>query len=452
MAVDRRPDHVFPARLWVLGGGHPAAVLQEDELKPRVCPGEAVDHQSHRFRNRRGVFPLDDLDRPLGAGGARVFFDRVSEEFSGFGEQEGVEVAADAEPRFGPLQVDGQRFACRDGDPEAAVDGEFGVEIHAVGAFEPGQFFDRFRAAARVAKSRRFPGGDFVAAGVEEIVVTGGAQVADAFRGDVVDRHCDRTVLEEGLFEPGDVVDDRPGPGPSFGDRAGQPFDVLGERFFAFEGGGEGQRGVGSEVVDDLQHRPALVIPFGRPLGENVDGKLLIRAGPGRSGQVTGEDVGVRVGRRSARDVEGVGEDADGLALAAELEGGAGVVDLQLGEALRGCRSPLTLIRGRADDRRAHGPDRADTGNGGDVRQEGGRDREGRRLSGGAGADDPRPRLSQVGERREWPTRQAGGDEDATAVADEAAGTVGWEAEVAGLGRDRLIRNRRLRQLFKNGR
>ena len=112
------------------------------------------------------------------------------------------------------------------------------------------------------------------------------------------------------------------------------------KRFFAFEGGGEGERCVRGEVVDDLQHRPPLVAPFGRSLGEDVDRQLLALAGPGRAGQVAGEDVAVRVGGRAARHVEGVGEDADGLALAAQLEGAAGVVDLQLADALGDRRSP----------------------------------------------------------------------------------------------------------------
>jgi hypothetical protein len=99
-------------------------------------------------------------------------------------------------------------------------------------------------------------------AAVEEVVVAGRGQVGNAFRGDFVDRRGHRAVLEERLFKPGDVVDDHVGARAPRGDRAGEAFDVLGEGFFAFEGGGEGEVCVRREVVEDLQHRPPLVAGF----------------------------------------------------------------------------------------------------------------------------------------------------------------------------------------------
>ena len=76
------------------------------------------------------------------------------------------------------------------------------------------QFFERppgFRVRAgrrRVAVGGRFPGGDVVAFGVDEVVVAGGGEVGDAGAGHFFDRGADRPVLEERLFEVGDVVDE----------------------------------------------------------------------------------------------------------------------------------------------------------------------------------------------------------------------------------------------------
>ncbi len=110
--------------------------------------------------------------------------------------------------------------------------------MHPVESSQPG---DARRTATGVAISRRFPGGDFVSGRIEDVFVARGGEIGHPLRGDFVHRGGDRAVLEERLFEPADIVDDHLRPGPPFGDGARQPFDVLGERFFAFEGGGEGE-------------------------------------------------------------------------------------------------------------------------------------------------------------------------------------------------------------------
>ena len=121
VAVDRRPDDVSAARFGVLGRGHPAAVLEEDELEPRGRPGEAVDHQLHRFRNRRGVFPLDDLDRPLGTGGPR-FLRPSGEEFPRSERRKASRSVPTPNHGSAHCRSTVSDFARCDRDPEGAVD------------------------------------------------------------------------------------------------------------------------------------------------------------------------------------------------------------------------------------------------------------------------------------------------------------------------------------------
>ena len=92
----------------------------------------------------------------------------------------------------------------------------------------------------------------------DQVVVAGGREVGVSFGDHFVDRVGDRAVLEERLFEVGDVVDQDPRPG-----RRQRP-DVFGERRFAEEGGREIDPRPGRQVVDDLRHAPALVGGFAR--------------------------------------------------------------------------------------------------------------------------------------------------------------------------------------------
>jgi len=78
-------------------------------------------------------------------------------------------------------------------------------------------------------------------------------QVDAAVGHDLVDRLVDDPVLIGRLGEVGEIVEDDP--------RAcgGKREDVVREVRLAAESGREGERGAGSDVVDDLQHRPAFV-------------------------------------------------------------------------------------------------------------------------------------------------------------------------------------------------
>src|SRR5262249_2562023 len=114
-------------------------------------------------------------------------------------------------------------------------------------------------------------------------------------------------VLEERLVEGADVVDDHRGAG------VGQVPDALGEGRLAAGRGGEREPGAGGDVVDDLQHRPALVAAVGGGVRQHVD--------------VVGEVAAGHVVGRAAHGgvaVVAVGEDAHGLPGAVEPEGGAG--------------------------------------------------------------------------------------------------------------------------------
>ena len=113
-------------------------------------------------------------------------------------------------------------------DPEGLVDSRPGIEVHAVGPVEFGEDFDFLRAASGIAECLRFPGGDFVAFGVEEVFVPGGGEIGDPVSSvTLLHGRRDRAFLEERLFEIGDVVGDHLGSGAFT--RFGEPFDVFGE-------------------------------------------------------------------------------------------------------------------------------------------------------------------------------------------------------------------------------
>ena len=112
------------------------------------------------------------------------------------------------------------------------------------------------RAVAGVAELRRFPGGDFVVFGVEEVVVAGRGQVGDAVADHFVDRHRHRSVLEERLFEVGDVVDDHLRPGAAGADRRGQLSMLWAKASSLLKALAKASSAFGSDVVDDLQPSP----------------------------------------------------------------------------------------------------------------------------------------------------------------------------------------------------
>jgi len=129
-------------------------------------------------------------------------------------------------------------------------------------------------------------------------------QVDAAVGHDLVDRLVDDPVLIGRLGEVGEIVEDDP--------RAcgGKREDVVREVRLAAESGREGERGAGSDVVDDLQHRPAFV-------GVGRGGAFLDDLDPGRR-KVAAQDVR----RRAAQAVVAVGQHADPEAGAVEAERG----------------------------------------------------------------------------------------------------------------------------------
>ena len=122
-----------------------------------------------------------------------------------------------------------------------------------------------------------------------EVVVAGGGEVGDPFGDDFVDRDRDRAVLEEGLFEVADVVDDhRRAPAAAsalmLSAKAVSPLKAVAKAIAA----------PGREVVDDLGHRPALV------------GRLRRRQESSRTPTGVGEAAGVAgPGQVAAGDVAG---------------------------------------------------------------------------------------------------------------------------------------------------
>ncbi len=456
MPEDGRPDDVAAGRFRVLGRADPAPVLEQGELQPRRSAAEAVDHYLH-FLGRTFVDPGEELERPLAA--VDVVFDAEDREafffgqLPGFGQQKGVEVGADAVPRFRPLQVERQFFPCFDGDAEGVVLRRAGIEVHAVGGPQAlwsgvafrffgffdffGEFDDRGRAAAGIAELRRLPGGDVATSGVEQVVVPRGGEVGGAAGDHFVHRACDGAVLEERLFEVGDVVGDHPGAG-----RRQRP-DVGGEGEFPGERGGEGERGAGGEVVDDLGHRPALVLPFGFGIVEHADGRVRA-AGAAGPRKVAAGDVAGGIGGGKRIAVEGVGEDADLNAAAVDAETGAGVAGVELAVALRTDRAAaVRAAHQRSQDR----GDRGDLGQSADPAQLSRAYRDRRGPVAAPELDDRRAGGAQRARGRGSGTLEAGFDEDAVAVAQQAAGTAGGEAEPGRLLRPRRGADGRARQL-----
>lgn len=456
MAEDRRADDVAAGRFGVLGRSHPAAVLEQHDLEAGGGDASAAERIAHRvaavdrelnFLRRAGVLPGKELERLLGDSYVRFLaahrFSAREQRDPALVEEVGIEVGLNAAPRLGPLEVDIESRATFDSDPEGRVVGAWiGIEIHALGHVGEHRH-KRRRAGRRLAERRRLPGGD-LAARVDQVAVAGRGEVGGSALRHIPRRDADRALLEEGLREVDDIVDDRP--------RAGgvQAPDVVGERRQAGEGGGEGERGAGGEVVDDLGHRPALVAAGGFRVVQHVHrpGRA---AGVAGAGQVAAGDVPRGARRRRGVAVERVGEDADRDPGAVEVEGGAdgGGAELAVplrgrGAGARGRRRERT--RGR-DERGEHLGDAADPGDGGDARQVGRPDRRRHRLVAAADVDDPRPRGPQVVDTGGGAPLEADVDEDAVPLAQQAARPPPREAERRRLPGRRRGAQRRPRQL-----
>ena len=210
------------------------------------------------------------------------------------------------------------------------------------------------------------------------------------------------------------------------------------------------------EVVDHLQHRPALVAASRRALGDHVDRRLLAAAGARRAGQVVADFVVCGVGGdraaadRFGRGVEGVGDDADRLPRPAGAEGAASGGDVQLGHRLAGHRAafaePVRGDRARArsfgavEDRLERRLDRFEAGDFGQRFEVFRGDREGDRLVAGARFEHPGTgRFERFGLPRR-PRGEVGFDHQVFPFADQAAGPF-----------DRKVRRFRLRFFATGG-
>ena len=469
---------------------HRRPVLEQNQLDARFrrragfriagVAEAAVDHQHHFFGfafgfGRFSVLPGDERRRF--AVDVAAIVDRDDFRFAGdfgffgvdFAEQVGVEVGFDAVPRFRPADRKPQRHAHFDRDPEGVVFAGARVEVEAVASGDA----DRDRAERGVfgvAEFRRFPGADAGFFGGTEVVVAGRGEVGDSGCGHFRHRRRHRPVLEHRLFEVGDVVDDHVGPGAAGGDRSRQAFDVLGEGEFAVEGGGEGEIRVGSNVVDDLQHRTTLVVASGGAVFEHVDRHLLAAAVVFGAGQVVALDIfgGVGRDRRFAaldrgRDVVGVGEDADRLARAAGAERFAYPDVARLGDdpelvdalaehgAAFADRGLADRRFGGVDDRRADRFNTGDAGKRGEGVEVGGADEGVDALVDAAGGGDRRPGFAERRQSRDGTAFEFEFDRDLRAVALQAAGAAGRETQRFGLGFERLRANRRARQFGEFG-
>ena len=181
----------------------------------------------------------------------------------------------------------------------------------------------------------------------------------------------DRAVLEEGLFEVGDVVDDhvgaraRPGPGCCAA-KAVSPLKAVAKAIAA--------PGARSWTIWAIP-RPSSVGFGARGVVEDVD-RVGVAAGIAGAGQVAAGDVGGGVGRGGRVAVEGVGEDPDRDPAAVDAEVGAGGGGAELGVALGDDRPPQGARRDRGQRRAGAGRPR--------------RRRRARRSSAGLAADRDR--------------------------------------------------------------
>src|SRR5690606_20252182 len=102
--------------------------------------------------------------------------------------------------------------------------------------------------------------------------VAGRGQVGHAGSGNRVDGLRDRTVLERRLGQVDDVIDDH------VAAAGGQVKDVLRELRLVGQRGGEAQRRVRGQVVDDLQHRRAFAAAA-LLARQHVDGRRQVATG-----------------------------------------------------------------------------------------------------------------------------------------------------------------------------
>ncbi len=177
----------------------------------------------------------------------------------------------------------------------------------------------------------------------EVALVAGRGEVERSRCGHGVDGLRDDAVLEDRLVEVEDVVDDD----VAVVRRVAERLDVRREARFADVRRREEELRVGRDVVDDLEHRAALVRPAGEVLHDGHGREVPERIA--RSGQVAARDVRGRAAER----VERVGEDADPDAGAGVPERVAGVVGAMRAVALGGHRSDERLPQ-RLGDARPH--------------------------------------------------------------------------------------------------
>ncbi len=143
---------------------------------------------------------------------------------------------------------------------------------------------DRVAAVAEVVQVRPREGGRVGGAAGEEValpgtrgqvvgvpLVAGRREVDDTGGRHRIDRLRHWIVLERRLVEVDDVVDDDVAAG------CGQVEDVLREARLTGEGGRETEARTGCEVVDDLEHRRALVAAA-RLAGQDVDRRRQVAA------------------------------------------------------------------------------------------------------------------------------------------------------------------------------
>src|SRR5439155_9475884 len=198
---------------------------------------ESVDDQVHVLRGPRSVLVTEELEGALGGGvGANA---GSQDGVGGAVHEVQVEVGGNPVPRLGPLQVHDEGAVVGQRVARGRVDAGARVEVVAGGAGEAGQSgWARRGGAVGGCLVRR----DVLAAN-DGVGVSGGREVRGSGGRYVVDRDADRTVLEHGLDEIGDVIDDHAGPM-----RVAQTADVVGHGRHTTVGRGEGELGPGREV------------------------------------------------------------------------------------------------------------------------------------------------------------------------------------------------------------
>ena len=369
----------------------------------------------------------------------------------------------DAEPWFRPLEVEHRRPARLHFHVRLGVFAGGRIEVHAGGADHPDR--GQFRRAAHRAIGRRFPGADrfaFFRTGFSSrVFIARRGQVGDSEFGHFLDRDRDRPVLEEGLFEVADVVDDHVGTGTARGDRLRQLADVFGELESAAVGGGEGELGLRGDVVDHLHiARPSSVRgPSSEPGGgasaitfTGTCWPLQVLDSPGRSLVISSPSAVLASGPtfdRGGRRAEGIGDHADRQPVAPGAEGGAGGRHVQLGDALADHRAAFAAaVRfdrrgaerffGAVEDRLPRRGDEVEARHFAHRGEVFGGDREGHRLVAAACRQHFGARRFQRFDPCQGAGFEAGFDDHPVAFADDAARPCGrqpaasdWASAVA---------------------